>query len=341
MKVFYYQDPQKNFGDDLNEWIWERLLPGVWDEDDSSLFAGIGTIIGPLMQPFADRKWTVFGSGVGYGPLPTGFGGKNWNIACVRGPLTAQLLRLAPETAVCDGAMLLRRLPEFAPLPEVERNGTIFMPHHSALHYGDWEAVCQRAGIEYVSPRSDSIETLERIRRAKLVIADAMHAAIVADAMRVPWVPVSVSPNTSTFKWLDWTMSLNLPYMPVNLPSSNPVEASRNFFSVAAGKHQSFAFHPGSDVVSIYSKAEERRNSESAARKFRWGLRVHKLAVSPWLRSAPRKMLLPRMEERYIDRAAAAMSAAAKGPTFLSEDRFLNAAVDNLSERLDKVRAQL
>lgn len=36
-----------------------------------------------------------------------------------------------------------------------------------------------------------------------MVLADAMHAAIIADAMRVPWLPLITSPQINTFKWLD------------------------------------------------------------------------------------------------------------------------------------------
>jgi len=46
------------------------------------------------------------------------------------------------------------------------------------------------AGVTFLDPFEDSEKMVQRIRRAKLVIADAMHAAIVADALRVrgfPW----------------------------------------------------------------------------------------------------------------------------------------------------------
>ena len=49
MKLYYYRATQGNFGDDLNSWLWEELVPGRWsDEDDGELFCGIGTIIGTL-----------------------------------------------------------------------------------------------------------------------------------------------------------------------------------------------------------------------------------------------------------------------------------------------------
>ncbi|MGD1914332.1 MAG: hypothetical protein ACFB2X_26895 [Rivularia sp. (in: cyanobacteria)] len=50
------------------------------------------------------------GSGVGYGGrgLPTI--DESWKIYCVRGPLSAKKLGIAPELAVSDGAALIRRM---------------------------------------------------------------------------------------------------------------------------------------------------------------------------------------------------------------------------------------
>jgi succinoglycan biosynthesis protein ExoV len=37
MKLFYFKDPAGNFGDDLNLWLWPKVLPGILDEDGSCL----------------------------------------------------------------------------------------------------------------------------------------------------------------------------------------------------------------------------------------------------------------------------------------------------------------
>src|SRR5690606_33926967 len=117
----------------------------------------------------------VFSSGAGYGPPPAGFGGARWNVVCVRGPLSADVLGLDRKLAVTDGAMLLGTLPEFEPLGESERHGVVFMPHHNAAAFGAWREASRRAGVEFIDPRDDSYESVERIRRARLVVADAMH----------------------------------------------------------------------------------------------------------------------------------------------------------------------
>src|SRR5690242_13980799 len=96
MKLLYWKGPggETNFGDELNPWLWQRLLPGVFDEDDRTVFYGIGTVLGSVIKEESrkvDRR-LVFGSGAGYGQIPRM--DRTWNIYCVRGPLTAQALAL-------------------------------------------------------------------------------------------------------------------------------------------------------------------------------------------------------------------------------------------------------
>ncbi|MBR7518573.1 polysaccharide pyruvyl transferase family protein, partial [Mycobacterium tuberculosis] len=79
------------------------------------------------------------------------------------------------------------------PLHPSQRRGVVFMPHHAVAKVGRLPEACARAGIEYLDPTDDCETLAQRLRRAELVIADAMHAAIVADTLRVPWVPVMTS----------------------------------------------------------------------------------------------------------------------------------------------------
>ena len=150
MRLYYYRDRHGNFGDDLNAWMWERLMPGCWDPTDGVAMSAIGTIIRHGM-PRA-RKWIVFSSGTGYGALPRNFGGPGWHVAGVRGPLTAKVLGLPAEAAVTDGAILLNLLSEYQPLPESKRSGIVFMPHHKAAEVGEWTRACNLAGVPLSAP---------------------------------------------------------------------------------------------------------------------------------------------------------------------------------------------
>src|SRR5690606_28992893 len=57
---------------------------------------------------------------------------------------------------------------------------------------------------------------INEIACSEKIIAGAMHGAIVADALRIPWVRLRFgihgfeSPATSELKWKDWMLSLNL-----------------------------------------------------------------------------------------------------------------------------------
>jgi succinoglycan biosynthesis protein ExoV len=52
MELFYYQraDKLRNFGDSLNPWLWERLLPNFFDGDPSTTFVGFGTLLNNLLS---------------------------------------------------------------------------------------------------------------------------------------------------------------------------------------------------------------------------------------------------------------------------------------------------
>lgn len=211
MKLYYYQDPAGNFGDDLNPWLWYGLAPELFDDDASSLLVGIGTLINSKV-PAAPRK-LVFGSGVGYGAAPKI--DVNWDFYCVRGPLSAQTLGLDKSLALSDPAVLITQI---MPKATVERTGMVsFMPHHASLHYADWKSICDEAGINYIDPAGNMHEIVFQIRQSRLVIAEAMHLAIVADAFRTPWVPVACYDHILRFKWDDWCQSLGMVYEPLQL----------------------------------------------------------------------------------------------------------------------------
>lgn len=210
MRLFYYR--QKNFGDALNPIIWSSLLPGYFEElagedaPEGPTFIGIGSILGHELP--LGRK-IVFSTGYAYGDPPLLDG--DYEVLCVRGPLTAGAVGLPPSAAVTDGAILVRLL-EIAPAPRT--HAVSFMPHIRSEGRYDWKSVCEDAGIHYLSPTRPARQLVAEIASSQLVIAEAMHAAIVADALRVPWVPCLMYPQVNTFKWIDWTRSLGLEYEP-------------------------------------------------------------------------------------------------------------------------------
>jgi succinoglycan biosynthesis protein ExoV len=93
------------------------------------------------------------------------------------------------------------------------------MPHHRSIDNANWKAICDAADIDFINPRADIDAVIAKIRSSKFLIAEAMHGAIVADAFRIPWIPVVCYDHILDFKWKDWCLSLDMKYAPVNLPS--------------------------------------------------------------------------------------------------------------------------
>jgi hypothetical protein len=63
------------------------------------------------------------------------------------------------------------------------------------------------------------------IRGAEVVLAEAMHGAIIADALRTPWVPLLPIHPSHRMKWTDWAASLDLTLTRTDMPPSNLREA--------------------------------------------------------------------------------------------------------------------
>ena len=338
MRLYYYRDRAGNFGDDMNAWLWPRLLPEMRLGNDGAALSGIGTIINLRMPPA--ERWFVFGSGAGYGPPPPGFGGPGWEIIAVRGPLSARVLGLLPGAAVTDGAMLLTLLEELQPAPAADRRGALFVPHHYAASTGRWREVAERAGVEYLDPRGDSRAVIERIRTARLVVADAMHGAIVADTVRVPWVPVTTSKRSHTFKWLDWTSSMRVPYEPTALPPSRVLDRIQNITMRLYGDNYALATPTPEAAVTQYL-------GQSALRSRPWWPSYAKRARRLFT-GAPKRLLsypvlsfLARDDERLMDRAAVALRGLAGQEGYLSDERCFDEQRGRMDAGLARLRSLL
>lgn len=217
MKLWYHKG--KNFGDALNPYIFSKLIPRCLDDDDSTIFIGIGSILG-FSQPKNSKK-IVFSSGFGgndkqtYGSVPKL--DETYEILCVRGPLTAKALNISPKLALTDGAILLKTIASAA--KPVQSNNVGYMPHVGSMRFFDWKQVCNDAGLIFISPEEEVDVVIKKMHNCKLVITEAMHGAIVADTFRIPWIPVVGYPTINEFKWQDWCLSMELNYNPKLMPS--------------------------------------------------------------------------------------------------------------------------
>lgn len=210
-EVFTREYGSRNFGDNINPFLLGKLLsPEVLNRNDVCV-VGIGTILSERTAGLVSHfpRKVVFSTGTGYGNLPPL--DDSWDIACVRGPKTAEILGVPQSKAICDGAVLLSDY--FDKVPQALRSGVVFIPH-IRTHW--WcgqalEPISKSLGWHYLTPDLPAEEFIDGVRKASLVVTEAMHGAILSDTMRVPWLPVALHQHNE-FKWKDWFLSVEKPY---------------------------------------------------------------------------------------------------------------------------------
>lgn len=322
LELVYYHDPHRNFGDDLNATLWNRILPEAVRASNRLVLIGIGSILNEgIVGRYArsDRNVAVLGTGLSYGVPPKDIAG--WSILAVRGPLTAAAIG-RPDAAVTDGAALLAA-SDMVPSRTGEGR-VLFMPHHKSLNDSDWPAVARAAGVDYVDPRAPVAETLAQFGRARLVLAEAMHAAIVADTLRIPWVPLQISPAMDRFKWTDWTSSLDLPFepLPIGYSSSDEMIVHRRLRRSMAPQPIFGEEHRHPEILQRY--LEERFGRASAS--------LSPPQPSPRFLGIRRgiKASLRIANSFHRARASAALAKAAESTAYLSDDRVFGRRLDQL-----------
>lgn len=202
--------PFGNFGDDLNPWIWEKFLPEIFDKANSdATFVGFGTILNQNLPKF--KKTIIFGTGHGFGQPPQI--DDSWTIYCVRGPLSAKALNLPRELGIADPAILVNRAYNYAGINKKYKVSLIPYAWEMNINPEVFLKVCDRLGFYCIDPRQPVEEVLEAIASSELVITAAMHGAIVADALRVPWIPLKSNAGIPDFKWTDFCESLEMKYI--------------------------------------------------------------------------------------------------------------------------------
>jgi succinoglycan biosynthesis protein ExoV len=328
MKLFMWREAVPNFGDELNTWIWPKIIPAILDDDDSSLFVGIGTLLNRRLPP---QPKVVFGSGAGYGSKPDLQRG-TCSFYCVRGPMTARVLQLPESLAVTDPAILVRRLFD------TKRDGVSpsvgFMPHWVTTLDGRWREACDAAEVRYIDPRDAVPNVLQAIACCRLLVTEAMHGAIVADALRVPWIPVRIRPSPVDFKWRDWCKSVALEYRPLQLPGSTTEEELLIRYGWARSRilrsYRKIADSGPEDATR--ADALPKPVKSSVARTFDNVIQTRALpALASGIAHVTRA-------DRQLERAVTALRNAVRRDGALSADATVSALTDELEMRLDRLR---
>lgn len=256
MKLFLYRGKAPNFGDELNDYLLPRVFPDFFDDDPSQMFLAIGSILYNT-HPVEPLK-IVFGSGFGGYGEPAQLN-ERWKVYGLRGPRTAKALGLDPSHVAGDTAILIHRHRR----PAMRKTTRCsFMPHWESLDRGDWAHVCELAGVTFIDPRWPVQTVLDLIESSEMVIAEAMHGAIVSDALRVPWIPVIPFRQSHRYKWFDWAESLDVDLVARSLVPSTVSEC----WVLATQREGRRIANPGRLLAPVFGALNAGLNHAAAAR---------------------------------------------------------------------------
>ena len=129
----------------------------------------------------------------------------SWVIHWVRGPRTARQLGLPESWAwairpCCCPGRLARGGGDRSASCRISK----------ASQRGAWAEAAAAAGITLIDPRGDPAAIIAAIGRCRVLLSEAMHGVIVADAMRVPWIALRPLAPVHRAKWHDWADTLDL-----------------------------------------------------------------------------------------------------------------------------------
>ena len=218
MKLGFYEYQTGNVGDDLNPFLWTKLIPNLVNEDQSTIFVGIGSIFDTRYDAYS--KKIVFGAGARSAEqLPKV--DDTWDIKFVRGPLTSKSLqdRGVAANYITDPGILVSN---FFLKPKTVKGKIGLIPYYLTEHE-PWHHISKLLGYTLISPTLSVEDFVLQVGECELVVTEAMHGSIIADAMRVPWIPYSSSTmlhenQTHNFKWTDWCSSMELEFEDFILP---------------------------------------------------------------------------------------------------------------------------
>lgn len=205
MNLVYYKAIENNFGDDLNPFVFKKILGDFKNYKDVD-FVGIGSIIDERLTN--DKFKVVFGSGLRDVNYKCNF--DKFDIRFLRGPLSSRFL--GNKKFITDSAYLLGLLDFKKP---EKKHKLSFMPYYKLMKSYNWKLFQTLTGINIIDPTNNVEDVINDILSSKKVISTAMHGAIVADVFRIPWNRFHM-PHTSEesffseFKWKDWLQSIEI-----------------------------------------------------------------------------------------------------------------------------------
>ena len=183
---------------------------------------------------------------------------------------------MPPTIGIGDPASLLP-LSGLSPLRDDRHIG--FMPHfESAIRVRLAGRRGHRRGVTSGRPTRDNPARGHRAaigKECRVIISEALHGVIVADALRVPWIAIRPLAPIHRPKWIDWAETLDLEVAFHQLPPSTLLERAHltHLSRLHTGRN---VLHPAglSGCVSISAGAVCRPGSPEVARDRRHGAAI-------------------------------------------------------------------
>jgi succinoglycan biosynthesis protein ExoV len=105
----------------------------------------------------------------------------------------------------------------------------VFIPHCGTERFAlDWARIASHSGVMHLSPAQSSVDVIREIASSSRVITEPLHGATIADAFRIPWTAIAISPDFNVFKWMDWARSMEL-----DIEVAPSLRAAKSIFGAA------------------------------------------------------------------------------------------------------------
>ncbi|MCC2616576.1 polysaccharide pyruvyl transferase family protein [Aestuariibacter halophilus] len=304
----------------VGAWFWSALLGPMWPlNPEVCLLSGAQQLTRAGLS--ANALNVVFGAGIGADPPTKEILLQQAHVYGVRGPLSAQMLGLPATKVLADPAGLL---PQILPKPVIpsSRQSVVFVPSHRGRDSVNWQRICQRAGITHVDPGLTPTSFVHVIAGARLVLAESLQAVVIADAYRVPWIPVWSRHDIHRFAWNDWALSVGADVLPEALPPPSRLARLDNLFTrfsvFNSRRLRGSDFNRGIDVQACVAdfNRQLRLRRKPAYRVIREGYRL----LRRWV-LRPLFAVLGNQPEGYTRRLSERLERLSQQPGYLSDQQ--------------------
>ena len=219
MHLISYNSKSGNVGDDLNGWLWPKIFGDqFFSKQTDTAFFGIGSILirdsDFVKEANTFSKKIIFGTGVRsineFIEMDS-----SWDLYFLRGPFGSLKLKNDPTHFISDGAYFMMLLDEYQDYVNTPKKYPIsFVPYFQSIGIIDWQKICDTMGWHLILPTEDVESFISEVAASEQIISEAMHGAIFADILRVPWkrfrfyAHIYEGEQVSEFKWNDWLFSI-------------------------------------------------------------------------------------------------------------------------------------